>query len=157
MRICYCLWIHLSCYYSPLSYVWMMVGNLVSAVLELYVRETLPIVPMFRDWPPCVFPEPRCKFALVLSIQLCWVFPLAIFGSVLQREALCSCILVSTYIWIIAKSSQNQQYYLQLDCSSVWHGDPCHNFCWRGPILNLRPFLDSSGQTTSAIVLDFFS
>ena len=45
---------------------------------------------------------------------------------------------------------------LQLDCPSVTHWDPCHNFCWRGPILIPRPVLESPAQTTRVNVLDFF-
>ena len=46
--------------------------------------------------------------------------------------------------------------YIQLDCPSVWHGDPCHNFCCRGPILIPRPVLKSPAQTTHDNILDFF-
>ena len=46
-------------------------------------------------------------------------------------------------------------YPLQLDCLLVTSWDPCHNFCWRVPILNPRPVLDSSPQTTRGMILDF--
>ena len=54
------------------------------------------------------------------------------------------------------------QYYWCYCCKRVQAGLPvgytlgvrCH-LCWQGPILNPRPVLDSSAQTTRGMLLDF--
>ena len=45
---------------------------------------------------------------------------------------------------------------VQLDCSLFTQWDPCHNFCYRGPILIPRPVLEFPAQTTRVMLLDFF-
>ena len=48
------------------------------------------------------------------------------------------------------------RFVLQLDCPSDGHWEAIGTTSYLGPISNLRPFLDSSAQTTRGMLLDFF-
>ena len=95
--------------------------------------------------------------SVILSI-LCLLLPVLFSLSSLimyccrQRQIQTVCLKYCS----LYQGELRQFLLLQLDCLPVRSWDLVWTLSYLGPISNLRPFLDSSAQTTRGNILDFF-